>query len=125
PRRRSCSPPASVSATSRDGWGIRSHRRRSTSTAPGCRSPTGAPPKSSPSSSNRGRRGKGRGLPPASQGLRGAFALAPGGLLASFSDSRKVFLDGQPIAYEVVEFVAEAVSEDGVVDGLAAPISLR
>jgi hypothetical protein len=29
-------------------------------------------------------------------------ALASGGLLESFSDSRKVFLDGQPIAYEVV-----------------------
>lgn len=52
-------------------------------------------------------------------------ALAPGGLLASFSDSRKIFLDGQPIAYEVVELVAEAVSKDRVVDGLAAPFSLR
>jgi hypothetical protein len=52
-------------------------------------------------------------------------ALAPGGLLASFSDSRKVFLDGQPIAYEVVELVAEAVSKDRVVDGLAAPFYLR
>ena len=52
-------------------------------------------------------------------------ALAPAGLLASFSDSRKVFLDGQPIAYEVVELVAEAVSKDRVVDGLATPFYLR
>lgn len=52
-------------------------------------------------------------------------ALAPGRLLASLSDSRKIFLGGQPIAYGVVELVAEAVSEDRVVDGLAAPFSLR
>ena len=52
-------------------------------------------------------------------------ALAPGGSLASFSDSLEIFLDGQPIAYEVVELVAEAVSKDRVVDGLAAPFSLR
>jgi hypothetical protein len=52
-------------------------------------------------------------------------ALASGGRIASFSDSRKVFLDGQPMAYEVVELVAEAVSKDRVVDGLAAPFYLR
>jgi hypothetical protein len=52
-------------------------------------------------------------------------ALAPGGGLASFSDPRKVFLDGQPIAQEVVELVAEAVSKDRVVDGLATPFYLR
>jgi hypothetical protein len=52
-------------------------------------------------------------------------ALAPGGSLASFSDSLEIFLDGQPIAYEVVELVAEAVSKDRVVDGLAAPFSFR
>src|SRR5207247_1545992 len=51
--------------------------------------------------------------------------VAPGGLLASFSDSREVPLDGQPMAYQVVELVAEAVSKDRVVDGLAAPVSLR
>ena len=51
-------------------------------------------------------------------------ALAPGGLLGSFSDSRKVFLDGQPIAYEVVELVAEAVGKDRVVETSMAPFSL-
>ena len=52
-------------------------------------------------------------------------ALTPGGSFASFSDSLEIFLYGQPIAYEVVELVAEAVSKDRVVDGLAAPFSLR
>ena len=52
-------------------------------------------------------------------------ALAPGGRLPSFSDPRKIFLDGQPIAHEVVELVAEAVSKDRVVNGLAAPFYLR
>jgi hypothetical protein len=57
--------------------------------------------------------------------MGGVDALALGGRLANISDSRKVFLDRQPIAYEVVELVAEAVSEDRVVDGLAAPFYLR
>ena len=50
---------------------------------------------------------------------------ALGGCLARSSDSRKVLLDGQPIADEVVELVAEAVSKDRVIDGLAASFHLR
>ena len=49
-------------------------------------------------------------------------ALAPSGRLASPSDSFEIFLDGKPMAYEVVELVAEAVSKDRVVHGLAAPV---
>jgi hypothetical protein len=49
-------------------------------------------------------------------------ALALSGRLASSSDSFEIFLDGQPMAYEVVELVAEAVSKDRVVDGPAAPV---
>jgi hypothetical protein len=52
-------------------------------------------------------------------------ALVPGGRLTSFSDSRKISLDGQPIAYELVELVAEAVSKDRVVDGPPAPFYRR
>ena len=50
---------------------------------------------------------------------------APSGRLSSSSDSFEILLDGQPMAYEVVELVAEAVSKDRVVDGLTAPFSLR
>jgi hypothetical protein len=42
-------------------------------------------------------------------------ALDPGGLLASLSDSRKIFLHGQPIAYEVVELVAAAAYPGAIV----------
>ncbi len=57
--------------------------------------------------------------PQSAGGLR-SFVVAGDRIFASFSDSRKVFLDGQPIAYEVVELVAEAVRKDRVVDGLVA-----
>lgn len=49
-------------------------------------------------------------------------ALAPSGRLASRSDSFEISLEGKPMAYEVVELVAEAVSKDRVVHGLAAPV---
>jgi hypothetical protein len=51
--------------------------------------------------------------------------LAPRGRLASFSDSRKISLDGQPLAYEVIKLVAETVSKYRVVDGLQATFLLR
>jgi hypothetical protein len=47
------------------------------------------------------------------------------GRRARTSYSREVFFDGQAMAYEVVELVAEAVSKDRVVDGPSAPIYLR
>lgn len=51
--------------------------------------------------------------------------LAPSGRLSNSSDSFEILLDGQPMAYEVVELVAEAVSKDRVIDGPAAPVLLR
>jgi hypothetical protein len=52
-------------------------------------------------------------------------ASALDGFLSSLSDSRKVLLDREPISYEVVELVTEAMSKDCIVDGLAAAFYLR
>ena len=49
---------------------------------------------------------------------------APGGRLASFSDSLEISRVWPPSEYRIVDPVAEAVGKDSVVDALTAPIAL-
>ncbi len=51
-------------------------------------------------------------------------ALAPGGRLASFSDSLEISRVWPPSGYRIVDPVAEAVGKDRVVETSMAPFSL-